>query len=193
MSIRGIDPGSFSNVCLTPEAQIAVMVLQNEDQQQEINQQEMATARRDFIAHSSQEVAAMHAEADHIALGAWTEAGITLAGTAIQGAAIYGEAKYSLTNKAASETWANVRACAVSTSGGLASAVSKGLGDSPAADDRAEAKEFSTAAKQDEWTLEDRKNAIHESQASQRQATDWLSKLVEKDAATTTAVLSSLA
>ena len=193
MSISGINSGSFSNVCLTPEAQIAVMVLRNEDQQQEINQQEMSAARRDFVAHSSQEVAAMHAEADHIELGAWAEVGITVGGAVIQGVAIYGEGKNSTPSKAASETWSNVRACAASTTGGLASAINKALGDSPAADDRADAKQFSTAAQQDEWTLEDRKNAIHQSQASQQQATEWLSKLVDKDAATTTAVLSSLA
>ena len=81
----------------------------------------------------------------------------------------------------------------VSTSGGLASAGGKLLGDSPAADDRAEAKELSTAAKQDEWEIEDRKNAIRQSQSDQQQASNWIAQLVDKDATAATAVLSNMA
>ncbi len=193
MTINGINSSSFANACVTPEAQIAVMVLRNEGQQQEINQQNLVEARHSFIEHSAREVGAMHEEADHIARGAWFEAGAVTAGAVFQGIAIGKEADCGLTNKPASQAWSGVRTLVASTSTGLSSAGGKLLGESPAANDRAEAKQFSTAAAQDQWELDDRKHAIQQSEAHQQQATDWLAKVVEKDDATATAMLSDLA
>lgn len=175
----------------TPEAQLAVLVLENQDLEQRIDQQTLDQARRSFVEHSAAQIRAMRKEAEHIARGALLEAGAIATGAALDGAGAYCAATAPAGAKVpeadylhgAGQTW----------SGGVPSVLGKFVGDSPAARDRADAKQAELAAKQDEWQLDDRKDAIQKSQGQQQQAIEWLSKLVDTEAAAGQAVLSSLA
>lgn len=175
----------------TPEGELAVLVLENQDVEQRIDQQTLDQARRSFAAHSAAEVRAMHKEADDIAKGALFEAGAIATGSVLEGVGAYCAATAPAGAKVpeadflhgAGQTW----------SGGVSSVLGKYVGDKPAADDRADAKAAESAAKQDEWQLDDRKDAIQKSQGQQQQAIEWLSKLVDTEAAANQAVLSSLA
>jgi hypothetical protein len=191
MTIGNIGSG-YAALCTTPEAQLAVLVLENQEQQQEINQQVVDSARHDFVEHSQQQIEAMRVEADDIAKGAYFEAAAMATGAALQGLAVYEQGK-CLPNEKVPAGWDMVRGMGASATNGLSSVLGKALGDSPAADDRADAKQAETAAKQDEWELEDRKGAIQKSEGQQQQAVEWLGKLVDTEAASNQALLSSMA
>jgi hypothetical protein len=175
----------------TPAARIALMALENEEQQQAIDQEGVDLARRRFVEQSAAEVAAMREESSDILTGALIQTGVLVAGAALQGYALSNET--AACNVADEKKWKTVGSIGASASQGLSPALDKALGESPAAADRADAKQAATAAQQAEWELSDRKNAIDRSRDDQRQATEWLRRLVEQDAASSSAVLSTLA
>ena len=188
MSISGIHS---STTFVTPEARIALMALENEDQQQAIDQEGVDLARHRFVDQSNAEVAAMREEASDILTGALIQTGVLVAGAALQGYALSQGA--DACNAVDRKKWEVVGSLGASASQGLSPALEKALGESPAAGDRADAKQAATAAKQAEWELRDRKDAIDRSREDQRQATEWLGRLLEQDAASSSAVLSTLA
>jgi hypothetical protein len=175
----------------TPEARVALLALESEEQQQAIDQQGVELARRRFVEHSAAEVAAMREEASDILTGALIQTGVLVAGAALQGYSLSRET--AACNAADEKTWKTVGSIGASASQGLSPALEDALGQSPAAGDRADAKQAATAAQRAEWELSDRKSAVDRSRDDQRQATEWLQRLVEHDAASMTAVLSTLA
>ena len=91
------------------------------------------------------------------------------------------------------KTGGTFRSIGESASANLGPTAGRLLGDAQVARDRADAREAASELRQAEWELEDRKQALSASLADQDQAVRWLSDLVERDAASTSAVLSQLA
>ena len=175
----------------TPAARMALMALESEAQQQAIDQEAVDLARRRFVEHNAAEVSAMREEASDILTGALIQTGVLVAGSALQGYALAEET--AACTAADEKKWKTLGNIGSSASQGLSPALDKALGESPAAADRADAKQAASAAQQAEWELSDGKKAIDRSRDDQRQATEWLTRLVEQDAASGSAVLSTLA
>jgi hypothetical protein len=203
MSIQGLSGSAYSHTFTTPEARVALLVLNSEDAQQAAQQQTVELSRERFIEASAAEVAAMRDEAEHLFAGALMRAGVSLAGVGLQVVAVQAEADATLAaagakcdldkarQLASAKAWSSWQAAGSAAAQGLAPAVESALG-SLAADARADAAQASKEAELAKWDLEDGEAVLRASAADQQRAVDWLSDRVGSDAQLS-ATLSNLA
>jgi len=80
-----------------------------------------------------------------------------------------------------------------SVSNAMSQPLGKMLGDSPAANDRADAKQAGTAAQQATWQLDDANKAIDEADKHQDKALDWLASEAANKASTENGIIAGFA
>jgi hypothetical protein len=178
-------------LCLDTEGQLAVLLLQTQEEQQASDRESQALARARFIEASNERVAAMHEEADAVRLGAYFQAGASVAAAGIQ---IGDELMPPPCDKAgkvvAEKPWGEIGAAAANAA---SQPLGKLLGDAPAADARADAQRSATSAQLAEWDLANAKDALQQSDAKQDKITEWLSSETSSQANASAAIISGLA
>jgi hypothetical protein len=196
MTINGIGANAsyFSNqgLALDGEGQLALLLLNKEEAQQDADQQTKTLARDRFIAASDAQVAAMHDEANAITRGAFFQAGASLTAAGIQTAdlAMEPECEPEAHQPGTEKPWGEMGA---GVANGLSQPLGKWLGDAPAADARADAKRAATDAQLAEWQLGDASQAIRDSDQRQDQVTEWLSAQSSNERSAEQAIIAGLA
>lgn len=174
-----------SAVGLDAEGQLALLVLENEQTQSDAARQDKAVARERYVEAANRQVAAMHAEADHVLIGAIVQGACTVAATSVQlsDIAVSGDC-------ISEDPWSRAVAGGFS---GLSPVLGKAVGDEPAAHDRADAKQASSLEQQAEWQLDDANKAIDEAKKSRDKALDWLTNVNANQASTETGIIAGFA
>ena len=190
-NVSGASSFAQSGVGLDAEGQLALLVLETQDSQHAAATADKALARDRFIEASADEVAAMREEAEDIFIGAMVQGATSLTASAIQFADAASEPEVEAGKPAPKEKpWGEI------SSGGL-NAVSqplgKLLGDSPAAGDRADARQASTAAQQATWQLDDASDAVRKSEQHTDKALDWLASESANRASTENGIIAGFA
>jgi hypothetical protein len=176
---------------LDAEGQLAVLLLQTQEEQQVSDRESAALARARFIEASNEQVAAMHEEADAVRLGAYFQAGASAAAAGIQiGDELMPPECDKAGNLVAEKPWGEIGAAAAN---GASQPLGKLLGDAPAADARADAKRAATSAQLAEWDFADAKDALQQSDALEAKITEWLSAESSSQASASAAIISGLA
>ena len=169
------DECAFNSV----SAQLAVLVLDHQEQQQQLAHDEQQLARKDYRDAIDSEVHALREQADAAFRGAVVEGGISAA-----------SACFSFAN-------AGCEAGRTTYSG----ATAKGLGDAArplgalvsntyGAADAKSAQGRQESAKEH---IDDAREVLKNAEARDDKTLDWLSSMFDRDAATTTAILSNKA
>ena len=185
--------GTFSQtVGLDAEGQLALLILETEETRHEVATADKLVARDRFITASNAEVAAMHEEADDIMIGATFQAAASLTAASIQIGDALDEPECDAGGNPLSKEgpWGEIGS---SISNAMSQPLGKMLGDSPAANDRADAKRAATAAEQATWQLDDATSAINESDKHQDKALDWLASEAGNKASTETGIIAGFA
>lgn len=169
-----LDDGGADPVSLGGE--LAVLMLETQELRKQIDHERLASAREDFRDALDDEVQLLKDAADATRRGALLQAGLGVVGC---GTSIYGLAVES-------EKW--------SKAGDGLSQLAKPMGDllgtSYGAAEAKAAEGLQQAAK---WEIEDCRDSVRDADALQNKALDWVSSLVERDAAAMAAILSNKA
>jgi hypothetical protein len=180
------------SVGLDAEGQLALLILETEETRHEVAASDKLVARDRFIMASNAEVAAMHAEADDIMIGATFQAAASLTAATIQFGDALDEPECDALGRPLSkeDPWGAIGS---SLSNAMSQPLGKMLGDSPAANDRADAKRAATAAQQATWQLDDATRAIDKSNEHQDKALDWLASETANEASTENGIIAGFA
>lgn len=172
----GSDTGDQS-VFTSTSARLALLLLENQEHQKETEHQELSSARADYREALAGEVQALRDGADAAFRGALVQSAIAAAAGAasIAGACSSGE----------TAQWEGATGKAL---GSLAEPIGKLAGFSYASADAKAQQGLQETAK---WRLEDARDSLKDSNAAQDKTLDWLGSMNERDAATTTAILSN--
>lgn len=185
MTISGVSQFSHAGASLDASSQLAVLVLEQQEQQQDSDRQDMSLARASYIAESNAQVEAMHDQADATRLGAFVQAGFSGASAAIQLDLCLAPPESQKT-----ETLMKIGAGVLNEMSALAG---KYVGDAAATDAQAVAKHHESLAKQAEWDLSDAKSAIDRSDKRQDQALQWLATEASAKAEASSSIIAGLA
>jgi len=181
-----------SGVGLDARGQLALLILESAEARQEVASADKLLARDRFITASNAEVTAMHEEADDILIGATFQAAASLTAAAIQvGDALDEPECDALGNPLSKEgPWGEIGS---SISNAMSEPLGRMLGDSPAANDRADAKRAATSAEQATWQIDDATRALDESDEQQDKALDWLASETANKASTENGIIAGFA
>lgn len=156
--------------------ELAVLMLETQEQQKQIARQDLANARHDFIEALSDEVQALRAQSDAAFRGAMFSGAMSVAGAGMG-------------------LWAAGRECknpwqqSVSAGlGQLAGPLGTMVGTNYGSADAKSAQGIQEAAK---WQIDDAREALGDADKLQGKAIDWASSMVDRDAATTAAILAN--
>jgi hypothetical protein len=157
--------------------ELAVLMLENQEQQKDIAREELASARHDFSEALADEVQALRDQADAAFRGAIFTGAMSLAGSGLQ-------------------VWGTARDCKevpwqTSVGAGLnklAEPLGGMVGKTYAAADAKAAAGVQQSAK---WQMDDARDARAEAGKLQDKALDWVSSMADRDAATTAAILAN--
>lgn len=157
--------------------ELAVLMLENQEQQKDIAREELASARHDFSEALADEVQALRDQADAEFRGAMFSGALSMAGSGM-------------------EAWASTRDCPNgSQQQRLADAFNKlsgplgqMVGTSYGSADAKSAQGLEEAAK---WQIDDARDARGDASKLQDKALDWASSMVDRDASTTAAILAN--
>jgi hypothetical protein len=168
-----VQDGSFSSIA----SEVAVLLLETQENQKQSEREQISMARAEFSDALEDEVEALKAEADAGFRGAMLQAGLTVAGA---GLSLWGVGR-----ELERATWQE-------KAGEGLDHMAKPLGEMAsktyARADAKSAEGVETAAK---WQLDDARKALDDANASQTKALDWLGSIVDRDAATMSAILSN--
>jgi len=155
--------------------ELALLMLENQEQQKEIAHEQLASARHDFSEASADEVQSLRDEADAAYRGALVSGAISIAGS---GMSAWGTA-------GCESSWQT------EVGKGL-SELSKPLGAMVGTNYGAsEAKSAQGAQEAAKWQMDDARDTFAAAGDLQDKALDWASTMVERDAATTAAILAN--
>jgi hypothetical protein len=156
--------------------ELAVLMLDTQEQQKQIARQDLANARHEFSEALSEEVHALRAQADATFRGAIFSGAMSVAGAGMG-------------------AWAAGRDCenpwqqSVGTGlDHLAGPLGTMIGKSYGSADAKSAQGVEEAAK---WQIDDARDALGDADKLQDKALDWTSSMVDRDAATTAAILAN--
>jgi hypothetical protein len=172
-TLSSADEGMFNSF----SGRLAVLVLEHQEQQKQLEQAEQASARADFRDAVANEVDALRDQADSAFRGA-----------VVQGALSAAAACFSFANagcKPNETTWKGTTAGGLSS---LAQPIGALAGNTYGAADAKAAEGRKETAKD---RIDDARDAIKSADNLQDKATDWVSSMVDRDAATTSAILSN--
>jgi len=165
--------GSFTSIA----SEIAVLMLETQENQKQSDREQLATAREEFSTALREEVAALKAEADAGFRGALVQGGLGLVGC---GASLWGVGR-----DVDQATWQGKLGDGLDH---LAKPMGDMAGKSYGAANAKSAEGAETAAK---WQLDDARKALDDANGTQAKALDWLGSMVDRDAATMSAILSN--
>jgi hypothetical protein len=166
--------GTFNSV----SGRIAVLLLDTQENQKETDRQQLSEARRAFSAALDDEVAALREQADATFRGACFEGATVMASGGFEAWGALSESQKPWQKPAAD---------------GLAR-LAKPLGDFVGHNyGAADAKAAAGAEEAAKWQIDDARSSIKDAEAAQAKALDWVSSMLERDAATTATVLSNKA
>lgn len=165
--------GSFTSIA----SELAVLMLESQEQRKEADRQQLSLAREEFSAALEDEVEALKAEADAGFRGAMLQAGLTVAGCGLSLWGVGRELKQPTWQEKAGDGLDHV-----------AGPLGKMVGSTYAGADAKSAEGEQTAAK---WQLDDARKAIDDANGTQVKALDWLDSMIDRDAATMSAILSN--
>jgi hypothetical protein len=168
--------GQFTSV----SGELAVLMLDTQEQQKELDHERLQSARHDFSEALEREVGALRSEAHAAFIGACVEGGLAAAsgGFGIAGA-------LSDNGRAGKASWQSATSDSL---GRLAKPLGTAAGTNYGA---ADAKSASGAEEAAKWQIDDCRDAIKNASGVQDKALDWVGSMVDRDAATTTAILSN--
>ncbi len=174
--------GGSENTFTSVSSELAVLMLDTQEQQKQLGRERLDAARHDFIEALHHEVDALRDEAHAAFVGACFEGGMVIAsgGLGIAGA-------LSDQGQAGKASWQSSISGALSS---LAKHVGVMVGTNHGA---ADAKSASGAEQAAKWQIDDGRDAINDAEAIQNKALDWASSMSDRDAATTAAILSNKA
>ena len=168
----GIPQGSFTSV----SGELAVLMLNSQEQQKQLQHEQLDSARRDFTEALNDEVQALKDGADAAFRGALFQGAMTIASSGLGVSAALSKCDHP---------W---QAPVAKGLGDLAQPLGTVVGTSYGAANAKSAQGVEEAAK---WRLDDAHDAIKKADELQNKALDWASSMSDRDAATTTAILSN--
>jgi hypothetical protein len=169
---EGVPHGGVTSV----SGELAVLMLETQEQQKQIAREELADARHDFSEALADEVQALRDQADATFHGAMFSGAMSIAGAGM-GAWAAGRKCDNPWQKPVGEGLSQL-------SGPLGTMV----GTSYGAADAKQAQGVEEAAK---WQINDGRDAVSDARNLQNKALDWASSMVDRDAATTAAILAN--
>lgn len=190
MTVGGIGGGSAG--ALNVEGQLALLVLTSEEAQQAAEREQAALKRDRFVAATDKEVAELHEAADHI----WQGALIRGAGQALSAGIQLYDAAHEPPKappgkpEEIEKPYGEIGAAAAKEGGELVAAF---VGDSAVQDDKADARRAETNGQLAQSDLGEARDALHQSQARQEKALDWLSSVSSNQASADTAIIAGFA
>lgn len=174
-----IDEGAFNSV----SGQLAVLMLDSQEQQKQIEQQELASARADYKNALADEVSALREQADAQFRGALVQGGISIASAGF--GLVHVGRNVDMPPDKEMSTWQGETSKGL---GQLAQPLGAVAGNTYGA---ADAKSAQGAEESAKWRIDDARDAKKDAEALQNKALDWVSSMVDRDAATTASVLSN--
>lgn len=156
--------------------ELAVLMLERAEQQKTLQRDQLSLARQEYEDALNAEVEALKEQADATFRGAALQAGLSVAGS---GASLWGLAREQ------ENTWQERLGAGL---GSLAAPLGTAFSRTYAAADAKSAEGEQTAAK---WQLDDAKKELDDAKANQDKALEWLGSVVDRDAATMTAILAN--
>lgn len=169
---EGTSHGTFTSV----SGELAVLMLDTQEQQKQLDHERLDAARHEFTEALSHEVDALRSEAHAAFIGACFEGGMMMASSGFGVAGALSESKH---------VWQTPVAKGLE---GLAKPLGTLVSNNYGA---ADAKAASGAQEAAKWQIDDCRDAINDADGVQNKALDWASSISERDAATTTAILSN--
>lgn len=157
--------------------ELALLMLDSQEQQKEIAHEQLASARHDFSEGLANEVQSLRDEADAAYRGALVTGAISIAGS---GMSAWG-------TDAGDSSWQKVAGDGLSQ---LSKPVGTMVGTNYGASEAKSAQGAQEAAK---WQMDDARDTFGAARDLQNKALDWTSSMVERDAATTAAILANKA
>lgn len=156
--------------------QVAVLLLETQEHRKQLDREQLAAAREDFKAALENEVGALKAAADATLSGALFEAGMSTVSS--------GLALWSL-GRDVDKTWQGEMSQSLDRlTQPLGAVVSNNY-------EAAHAKAAEGAETAAQWQIDAVRQSLDARNTAQNQALDWLSSMVERDAATMSAILSN--
>jgi hypothetical protein len=168
-----VQEGTFTSIA----TEVAVLLLETQENQKQSEREQLSLARQEFSRALDDQVTALKAEADAGFRGALVQGGLALAGC---GMSLWGIGRESKTT-----TWQEKLGDGLDH---LAEPLGKAAGTNYGAANAKSAEGEAEAAK---WQLDDARQALRDANASQGKALDWLGSMVDRDAATMSAILAN--
>lgn len=187
MNISGVASGGSQFLSLELESsplasattlsgELAVLMLDTQEQQKQLAQEQLASARQDFSEALAAEVHALHEQADATFRGALLSGGLTVVGASVSAWGV---------GRDVEKPWQEPVGKGLSDlSQPIGTAVGKNYGS-------ADAKSAEGAQEVAKWQIEDARAARSDADQLQGKALAWLSSMVDRDAATTAAILAN--
>lgn len=163
-------------VATTLSGELAVLMLDTQEHQKQLAQEQLASARQDFSEALAAEVHALHEQADAAFRGAILSASLTVAGAGVSAWGV---------GRDVEKPWQEPVGHGLSQlAQPMGSVASKNYG-------AADAKSAEGAQQAAKWQIDDSRAARTDAGELQNKALDWLSSMVDRDAATTAAILAN--
>ena len=156
--------------------ELAVLMLETQEQQKQIARQDLMNARHDFTEALSDEVQALRAQADAAFRGAMFSGAMSVAGA--------GMGMWAAGRECKNPWQQSVSKGLEQLAGPLGTMIGKNYGSA----DAKSAQGVEEAAK---WQIDDAKDALDDADKLQDKALDWASSMVERAAAATAAILAN--
>lgn len=167
---------SSGNYVTSMSGELALLVLESQEQRKEMAREQLESARHDFSEALVNEVAALHEQADAAFRGALVSAGTSAAGSGMQ---LWGLGREK-DNAWQSKVGEGLNKLSEPI-GGMAS---KTYG-------AADAKSVQGAEEAARWQIDDSRDQLDSAKQLQNKALDWASAMLDRDAATTAAILAN--
>jgi hypothetical protein len=174
-----IDEGEFNSV----SGQLAVLMLNSQEQQKEVEREQLASARADYKSALADEVSALREQADAQFRGALVQGSISIASAGFGLAHV--RRNVGMPPGKEMSTWQGETSKGL---GQLAQPLGAMVGNTYGAADAKSAQGVEESAK---WRMDDARDAKKDAEALQNKALDWASSMVDRDAATTASILSN--
>lgn len=170
-SISGTSPAGYAS-------ELAVLMLENESQQEKSARLERDAARQSYLDYSQKQVDELHSAADATRVGALASAAFSVG----SGAAMLAGAG---TCGGAAKKWDAL----AKTTGSLAQPANALLGEAPAGHARASAKEYETSAEQAKWDAGDVSETLQKLQRSSDKVLDFMKSTGDAENQTSAAII----
>lgn len=171
-----IEANVHDGSCTSIADEVALLLLETQERQKENEREQLSLARAEFSVALKDEVEALKSQADATFRGALVQGSLSMAGA---GMSLWGA------GRKLDKTWQGTLGHGLDM---LAEPLGKAASKTYAAADAKSAEGAQTAAK---WQLDDARDALRDADSAQDKTLDWLSSMIDRDAATMSAILSN--